>query len=117
MPVSKNPHYLIHVEHPCSLFIKLTQNERISQVAGAQAIMYCIAKNEDERITNVKSGDFLYSSLPPINSISITNELILDSDYSYPFNLTIMVATLEAKKGTFMLKVWCTDQDFDLTPM
>lgn len=89
-------------------------------LAGKQPIYFCVANNNGQKVSKIPNNAIIYSSTPPTNLLTVTTELVLDGNYSYPCKLSIMIASLNAGdegKGSFFLKIYSTDQKFSLTQM
>eukprot|EP01022_Parablepharisma_sp_SALTPOND_P028425 TRINITY_DN70944_c4_g1_i1.p1 TRINITY_DN70944_c4_g1~~TRINITY_DN70944_c4_g1_i1.p1 ORF type:complete len:1780 (-),score=174.97 TRINITY_DN70944_c4_g1_i1:1708-7047(-) len=118
--IENNPHYLLRVTRPCTMFVKLTQKEKLNMFNGKESIYFLIANNDGERVNRVSSDITVASSYPPTNLITVSSEVILDSSFTYPIDLTVMVSTMAGGpqvKSSYTLKVYCTDKNFTLTPM
>jgi len=116
--LESNPHYLLIITKPSTLFIELTQLDTINMSQGKHSIYFFIGNNGGKRINKTSRDIRVCSSYPPTKLITITKEFMLDNNYFYPINLSVIVAT-EAKGavGKYLLKIYCTDEDFWLTKM
>lgn len=116
--LERNPHYLISVTRPCTIFVELTQCKTVSMFQGEQSIYFFIANNNGERIKNTTRDIRVCSSYPPTNLITVSKELIVDNNFFYPLTLTLMVCTEEAGvEEDYILKVYTTDPYFTFTKM
>eukprot|EP00826_Nyctotherus_ovalis_P009208 TRINITY_DN12426_c0_g1_i1.p1 TRINITY_DN12426_c0_g1~~TRINITY_DN12426_c0_g1_i1.p1 ORF type:complete len:623 (+),score=182.50 TRINITY_DN12426_c0_g1_i1:23-1870(+) len=116
--VANNPQYLLKINKPATLFIMLTQNERVNMFKGKQRIYFFVATNNGQRITKINSKIKLASTYPPVDLITISKELAVDNKMFYPLNLTVMVSTQDGGiEGSYNLTIHCTDESFDLNLM
>jgi len=113
--VVNNPQYLLTITKPSTLFIMLTQSERVNMFRGKQLIYFFVANNNRKRIKKISNSIKFASTYPPIDLITVSKELVVDNNMFYPVNLTIMVSTQAGGiEGNYTLKVHCTDEKFDL---
>ena len=86
---------------------------------GKLPIYFLVANNGGERIIT-KNSTMVCDSGTPTDLITVTKEIVMDSSFSYPATLSILVASTiagESGNGSYTLKVYCTDQTFTLTPL
>ena len=72
-----------------------------------------IQKNEGKRISkhNVKSDLLCGRQLRPINSITLSNEAVLEAD-SYPYVFTVYISCeSEGDEGDYVLEMYCNDKE------
>lgn len=56
------------------------------------------------------------SALRPINSVSLSNEVILEADY-YPYTFTLYISCKnEGDVGKYVLEMYCNDWEMELIP-
>ena len=118
--VENNPHYALTVTAPCTVFIKLRQNEAENMFKGKQCIYFLLANNNGQRVQRISADITVCSSYPPTDLIAVTGEVALDSSYSYPRTFTLMVTTMKGGPegtGSYILRVYSTDKHFTLQPM
>ncbi len=105
---------------PSTLFIKLSQLEKVNMFKGKQSIYFILANNNGQRITRITGDITICSSYPPTDLITVSSEMTLDGSYSYPVTFSVMVSTMaggEQGKGSYILKAYSTDRNFKLSPM
>ena len=87
---------------------------------GKQAIYFLLANNGGQRVTRIAPSITVCSSYPPTDLIAVTNEVVLDNSYSYPYTFTLMVTTMKSGDegtGSFRVSVYSTDKRATLKRM
>ena len=87
---------------------------------GRQAIYFLLANNNGERVSRISPSITVCSSYPPTDLIAVTNEVTLDSSYSYPYTFSLMVTTMKGGSdgtGSFRVSVYSTDKNTTLKEM
>jgi hypothetical protein len=73
--MSDNPHYGIVVNRKSTLFVELIQEEENRK--GKNFIFFMVQKNNGNRITVNAANKLCGTSGTPINSVSVSSEIIL----------------------------------------
>jgi len=118
--IENNPHYLINVNRPSTLFIKLSQKEKVDMFKGQNSIYYVLANNGGKRIVKAKGEETIATSFQPTCMLTISGEVVLDDSLSYPCKLSLMVCTMAggpSVNASYSLTVYSTDLDFKISPM
>lgn len=118
--IEKNPHYALTISRPCTVFIKVSQLEKENMFKGKQFIYFLLANNKGQRVKKISGDITVCNSGKPTDLITVTNEVFLDSTYSFPTTFSLMVSTTKGGdegKGSFILKVYSTDANFKLEEM
>jgi len=114
--LSKNPHYGIKVPRRCSVFVSLTQVERIDMFRGKFPIMFMVQKNDGKRVKSASLDLLSGSSGAPTDLITVSAEISLEAP-TYPYTFSLMVATANAgAEGKYELNIQCTD-DFSIVDL
>lgn len=117
--LKNNPQYLITVKKQCTIFITLVQKETIDTFKGKLPIFFMVQKEEGKKINAKVDEKLVGSSGAPTNLKAVGKELELIAS-SYPSKFTLMVASAyagEKGKGSFYIKISCTDKSIKLTEL
>jgi len=104
----KFPQYSVYVTKPTTIFVKLTQEDKVSTFQGKNSIFLISLANDGKRARTSDNTKTVSSSLPPINYVSVTAELVVDLFYSLPYTFTLVCGALKTA-GKFSIKVYSTD--------
>ena len=107
------PQYEVSITKPSAIFIKMTQSQKVSSFQGKYAIFVMIIAKDGKLAYKVDKTKNVASSLPPINSVSVTAELFADAFYAYPCKFTV-VAGMNDSKSEFTLNFYSTDNAFQV---
>lgn len=110
------PQYEVTVRKPTTIFVKLMQSERLSSYQGKHSIFVAILKNEGKKAYMSDSGKIVSSSLPPINMVSVTAELLVDMFYTFPYTFTVVAGAMDSL-SQYSIKFYSTDPQFTVRKM
>jgi len=110
------PQYEVTVTKPSTIFIKTNQSEKVSSYEGKYSLFVAILKNDGNKAYMSDSQKIVSSSLPPINLISVTAELLVDMFYTFPYTFTV-VAGMYNSTSKYTMKFYSTDPKFTVRKM
>ncbi len=112
--MGKYVQYIVTITSPATLFVKMTQSEKVSSCQGKHALFMILALNEGKRVNSFQNINIASSTLPPTNMLSISTEALIDTSYILPVQFTLIVGANhmsgEAVATTFNIKFYCTDK-------
>jgi len=111
--IENNPQYSIKVSKPCNLFIKLMQKETDEKDPKMGKIpIYCMLANKNgKRIAVLDKKEVIAHSGRPISLTSVSMETELGSEFNYPRQFTLFVASSRpSSEGTYCIKIYSDAQ-------
>ena len=108
----KNPQYGLRVTKTCTIFINLTQKDAISALKGKNFIYLRVQRNNGTKMRkeDISSSKLCGNPLRPKDGVSLSTEIELEADSSYPYTFTIMACTrYVGDTGKYNLEIYCND--------
>lgn len=104
------PQYTIKVSAPGTLFIEMTQKDKVNMFKGKHMIMFFASNIGGRVIERMDRNVIIGMSGQPTNLNVISSEIILSNKLTYPFTATLLASNSEhgkAGEGKFELRIYC----------
>eukprot|EP00830_Metopus_es_P010379 TRINITY_DN19986_c0_g1_i1.p1 TRINITY_DN19986_c0_g1~~TRINITY_DN19986_c0_g1_i1.p1 ORF type:complete len:312 (+),score=45.61 TRINITY_DN19986_c0_g1_i1:2-937(+) len=111
--------YIIKIHQPTTLFVKMSQFEKVNSFLGEKCLFLVISDNKGKKTPFCKTDHTLVTSLPTSPYVSVTTEVFIDASYMLPISLTLVAGAVDKKlMGSpckFALRVFSTDKKMQVT--